>query len=369
MFGVCLDKIRETKVESQNFSMYCVSAIDIYTEIEITEANTVLPLWLPSHVFTTLVPDLWHCSGLRLEPWLFSVVFFWLFTIWQPAIQFQKRYQGLHLWGTEEGKNHPSPLELELQVFQVLVPSSSIQSSSQNFPGNWHLALGSIELNIPLYPWTCLCRVQFPCWQGTPHEWHVSSGRDGQAEANKSYSAGCPFHISRQRLQTQSRKEDFDSEARITKCCKYCPRAQSSCLRLSRVFLNPLFGLSCINSSTYNIMAVLLKAIVKCCETCLRKICKSQVHSFIACIITRLVKYKLPFLCKSSHREAGRFFSTLCSMKVEANYHRSLLLQASTSDFGIWPVGDGRSQRPISSVSPSAYSTPGAPVIFQDPSW
>lgn len=147
--------------------MHFVSSIDMYTEIWIKH-DTVLPLWLRSQeeivyrefvlaylwasqgygkrghaagrgfcttqpscyssreanslvctwycckvfheswcVFTRLVPDLWYCSGLRREPWLFSallVIFFWVFTIWQP-VQFQKRCQGLDLCGTEEGKN------------------------------------------------------------------------------------------------------------------------------------------------------------------------------------------------------------------------------------------------------------------------
>lgn len=100
---------------------------------------------------------------------------------------------------------------------------------------------------------------------------------------------GWPFHISQQRLQWWDRREDFNSEARIREGCKYYPTAQGSYLRPSRVVFNPLFGLS---FSTYNTEAVLLTAIVKCCETCLKKLCKSRVHSFIANIITGLTKYK-----------------------------------------------------------------------------
>lgn len=117
---------------------------------------------------------------------------------------------------------------------------------------------------------------------------------------------GWPFPMS---LQWWGRKEDFGSEARITKVYKYCPRAQSSCLRPSRIVFNPLLGLFCLSSSIYNTVAALLTAIEKCCETCLKKICKSRVHSFMANVITGLIKYKqIVFLLQIIPQGSHHFF-------------------------------------------------------------
>jgi len=123
----------------------------------------------------------------------------------------------------------------------------------------------------------------------------VNSRRDGQAELKlinlvQRIRSAFP-HVSAV-IAAVGQKRDFDSEARTTKGCKSCPGAQSSFLRPSNVFLNPCSGLFCLTSSTYNTVAVLLTAIVKCCETCLKKIRRSQVHSFVANIIAGLMKYK-----------------------------------------------------------------------------
>lgn len=147
-------------------------------------------------------------------------------------------------WGRQK-----HPLEPELyKVSWVLVPCQLLLPVSLQYtPGNWHFALGSLVENIPTHRWGCLCRAVSLLARHT--SWvtcQQHKGRTGRTPVNKSRSAYWvgPFHMSQQWLQWWGRKQGFDSEARITKGCKYCIRSQNSHLRPWKVFLIPFLEYS-----------------------------------------------------------------------------------------------------------------------------
>lgn len=115
----------------------------------------------------------------------------------------------------------------------------------------------------------------------------------------------------------------------------------------------PFFGHSCLSSSVPLNVAVLLPAIAKCCETCLRRICRGWVHSFIVSIITGLMEYKKNKCTSFSYDPIRKWEHVFSSLWNEAGSKVSQISYFAEKELGIW--ASHRSQCHRGSVSPSAH--------------